>query len=115
MEPALMRKSSSQLVASIVLADEMLEAVRTRTGAPALLRWNGGRLSYGRKFRIGTHTYVAADSGSGLPREIALARRAEDYVSDEVLVSEIAAVLRSRGGVSKPNAELAAISRSRHT
>jgi hypothetical protein len=102
------RNSSSQLVASVVAAGEMLEAVRTRTGAPALVRWNGGRLSYGREFRIGTHTYVAADSGSGLPREIRLARRPQDYVSDEVLLSEIAAVLRSRGGVSESDAEFAA-------
>ncbi len=102
------RKPFSQPVASVVVADETLEAVRTRTGAPALLRWNGGRLSYGREFRVGTHTYVAADSGSGLPREIRLARRPQDYVSDEVLISEIAAVLRSRGGASESNAELAA-------
>jgi hypothetical protein len=102
------RKSSSQPVTSVEVAGEMLEAVRTRTGAPALLHWNGGKISYGREFRIGTQTYVAADSSSGLPREIALARRSQDYVSDEVLVSEIADILRSCGGASEANAELAA-------
>jgi hypothetical protein len=102
------RKSSFQPVASVVVAGEMLEAVRTRSGATALLRWSGGNASYGREFRIGTHTYVAADSGSGLPREIRLARKPQDYVSDEVLVSEIADILRSRGGVSESNAEFAA-------
>lgn len=102
------RKSSSQPVTSVVVADEMLETVRTRTGEPALLRWDGRTLSYGREFRIGTHAYVAADSVSGLPREIRLARKPQDYVSDEVLVSEIADILRWRGGVSESNAELAA-------
>jgi hypothetical protein len=102
------RKSSSQPVASVVVADEMLETVRTRSGATALLRWSGGNASHGREFRIGAHTYVAADSGSGLPREIRLASRPQNYVSDEVLVKEIADILRSRGGVSESNAELAA-------
>jgi hypothetical protein len=102
------RKSSSQPVASIVLADSMLEAVCTRSGTPALLRWSGGKVSYRREFQIGKHNYAAADSDSVLPREIALARRPQDYVSDEVLVCEIADILRSRGGVSKSDAELAA-------
>ena len=103
-----MRKSSSQLVASIVLADEILEAVRTRGGSPALLRWSGGKVSYRREFQIGKHNYVAADYGSGLPREIALARRPQDYVSDDVLLGEIAEILRARGGVSASDAEFAA-------
>ena len=102
------RKSSCQPVASVVVAHEMLEAVRTRGGAPSLLRWNGGNVSYRREFQIGKHNYGAADYGSGLPREIVLARRPLDYESDEVLFGEIAEILRARGGVSESDAEFAA-------
>src|SRR5271156_2709858 len=108
MESALTRRCSSQPVTSIVLADELLESIRTPSGEPELLRWNRGNTSYRREFQIEKNNYVAADSDFGLPHEITLARKPQDYGSDEVLVNEIAEILRARSGVSGSDAEFAA-------
>jgi hypothetical protein len=105
----MVRKRSSQVIVSAVLGEEKyLELVRAHSDSTALLVWDGRKASTNRKLSWGTQTYVAADFGSDLPREIRLAKHLSDYQSAGVLVEEIADIFRTRAGVTQSDAELAA-------
>jgi hypothetical protein len=110
MEPVTMtRTPSGQSVASVTLKDDdRLEVVRTSTGATTLLRWRDGKASYGPEFQIGSQSFIAADSDSGIPRDMLLAANVEEFESTASLHGNIAAVIGEFTGVRNETAELSA-------